>query len=78
MYVLPPDYHYILRESGLMERYLNMKTSGILPDIDSNELDFTWAYCSYMWEAHINLPSIDVDLLNQSLQHLSQQNSSHP
>ena len=68
MYVIPPDYHYILKESGLMERYLNMRTAGILPDIDSSELDFTWAYCSYMWEAHINLPTIDVDLLNQSLQ----------
>ncbi len=68
MYVLPPDYHYILDEVKLREKYTKMQLSGILPEINSDSLDFTWAYCSYMWEAHINLPAIDVDTLNQSLQ----------
>lgn len=70
MYVLPPDYRYIIDEAGLKEKYTNLQISGILPEINSDVLDFSWAYCSYMWEAHINLPTIDVDLLNRSLQHL--------
>ena len=63
MYVLPPDYHYILDEVGLRERYTKLQISGVLPEIDGNSLDFTWAYCSYMWEAHINLPTINIDCL---------------
>jgi 5'-3' exoribonuclease 1 len=67
MYVLPADYHYILDEVDLKDEYNKRVMSGILPEIDSNSLDFMWAYCTYMWEAHINLPTIDVELLNQSL-----------
>jgi hypothetical protein len=63
MYVLPADYHYILDEVGLKEKYMKLKMSGIIPEIDSDALDFTWSYCTYMWEAHINLPTIDVDTL---------------
>lgn len=70
LYVLPPDYKYIIDAAGLAEKY----KSSCLPEINSDELDFTWAYCTYMWEAHINLPTIDVDTLNRSLQ----QNSLHP
>lgn len=68
IYVLPPDYHYILETVGLREKFTKLQISGIIPEINTDSLDFTWAYCSYMWEAHINLPPIDVDLLNQSLQ----------
>jgi len=25
--------------------------------------DFTWAYCRYFWECHVNLPEIDIDEL---------------
>lgn len=64
MYVLPTDYHYILDEVGLKEKYMKLKMSGIIPEIDSDALDFTWSYCTYMWEAHINLPVIDVGMLN--------------
>ena len=68
MYVLPPDYHYILKEAGLIEKYAKLQTSGVIPTVDSDALDFTWAYCAYMWESHINLPGVNVETLNQSLQ----------
>lgn len=67
MYVLPSDYHYILDEAGLREKYTKLQKANIIPEIDSNALDFTWAYCTYMWEAHINLPTIDVDTLDMSI-----------
>jgi len=69
IYVLPPDYYYILDNAGLREKLRKLQKSCVVPEIKTDSLDFTWAYCSYMWEAHINLPSIDVDTLNQSLQY---------
>jgi 5'-3' exonuclease len=63
MYVLPPDYHHILQTAGIHDMYKKLVLSGVLPELDCDALDFTWSYCSYMWEAHINLPKVDVDTL---------------
>lgn len=68
MYVLPTDYHYLLEEVGLKEKYNKLQISGVISEVNSDSLDFMWAYCSYMWEAHINLPEINIESLNQSLQ----------
>jgi 5'-3' exonuclease len=29
----------------------------------SSECEFAWAYCRYFWEAHVILPEIDMDEL---------------
>ena len=34
-----------------------MKTHSDWYDTDC---DFVWAYCRYFWEAHVNLPHIDI------------------
>ena len=32
------------------------------------DCDFTWAYCRYFWEAHVNLPHIPIDDLEKFVQ----------
>jgi len=31
----------------------------------NTDCDYTWAYCRYFWEAHVNLPHIDIDELEK-------------
>lgn len=61
-YVLPkqsltflPDglYNKLLKEHG--EWY-------------NTDCDYAWAYCRYFWEAHVNLPHIDIDELEEFVQ----------
>lgn len=62
MYVLPPDYHYLLEEVGIMEKYEDLKVKGIIKESNSDELSFAWAYCTYLWEAHVHLDKISPEL----------------
>jgi len=53
-YVLPKQSLQFLPD----KLYKNlMKTHSDWYDTDC---DFTWAYCRYFWEAHVNLPHIDI------------------
>jgi hypothetical protein len=29
------------------------------------DCEFVWSYCRYFWEAHVQLPHIDIDELEQ-------------
>jgi 5'-3' exonuclease len=31
----------------------------------NTDCDYVWAYCRYFWEAHVNLPNIDISELEQ-------------
>ena len=46
LHYLPPKYHYKLLEN-LNEYYLE-------------DYDLEWSYCKYIWEAHPNLPNLNV------------------
>jgi 5'-3' exonuclease len=56
-YVLPRQCLYLLPEQ--------IKTK-LLKEHDEwyqNDCSFIWAYCRYFWEAHVNLPHINIDEL---------------
>tara|TARA_B100000900_G_scaffold275518_1_gene235464 strand:- start:16 stop:393 length:378 start_codon:yes stop_codon:yes gene_type:complete len=52
LHYLPPKYHYALLNQ-LNHYYLET-------------YDLSWAYCKYIWEAHPNLPNVDIN----SIKHL--------
>jgi 5'-3' exonuclease len=56
-YVLPKQSLSLLPENLYAAL---IKTHG---DWYENDCTFTWAYCRYFWEAHINLPHIDINEL---------------
>ncbi|MCJ7801116.1 MAG: hypothetical protein MUP82_02020 [Candidatus Marinimicrobia bacterium] len=56
-YVLPQQSLKFLPEQlykSLMANY---------SDWYSSDCTFVWAYCKYFWEAHVNLPHIDINVL---------------
>jgi 5'-3' exonuclease len=56
-YVLPKQSLTLLPEklySSLMEKHENWYKT---------DCEFMWAYCRYFWEAHVQLPDIDIDEL---------------
>jgi 5'-3' exoribonuclease 2 len=34
-------------------------------DLYRMDCDFAWSYCRYFWEAHVDLPEIDINVLEQ-------------
>lgn len=61
-YVLPPQCYSILPVTIIN----NVKP--LLPEVFSlHLLDFTWAYCTYFWEAHIHLPPLSIEALQQKI-----------
>lgn len=56
-YVLPKQSLYLLPE-----KLFNNLTTTRSDWYDSN-CTFTWAYCRYFWESHVNLPHVDIDEL---------------
>jgi 5'-3' exonuclease len=57
-YVLPREKLYLLNPMA-RNRLLNRHG-----DLYPSEYKYEWAYCKYFWEAHIDLPEIDVELLS--------------
>ena len=53
-YVLPASSLYILPKNVYQE--LCLKRLHYYP----NDANFCWAFCKYMWEAHVELPKIDI------------------
>ena len=58
-YVLPPMsmglLPFTLRQNLLLEE----------PDWYLNDYEFLWAFCTFFWEAHVDLPHIDMTRLEQ-------------
>jgi len=59
MYVLP---HSAL---GLLPEYIQTKINQnkVLKELYPREADFVWVFCRYFWECHVNLPKIDIQML---------------
>ena len=63
-YVLPREAAYLLREEvrAKMQEF----------KLHSSTVSFKWAFCKYFWEAHMELPHIDVSWLEKEIKNISQ------
>jgi 5'-3' exonuclease len=58
-YVLPKQSLHLLPEKLYQSLVLNHS------DWYKADCEFVWSYCRYFWEAHVQLPHIDIDELEQ-------------
>jgi len=58
-YVLPKQSLYLLHAD------IRDKLTHIHPEWYRTDCKFIWAYCKYFWEAHVELPEIDIIELEQ-------------
>jgi 5'-3' exoribonuclease 1 len=59
-YVLPKEQLYLLpksQEMYLMEKYMQFYT-------DVDKIKFSWAFCRYFWEAHVDFVDIPMEILD--------------
>jgi 5'-3' exonuclease len=58
-YVLP-------RQSlGFLPEKLYKKLKNDHADLYPTDCEFTWAFCKYFWESHVELPEIDINELER-------------
>lgn len=58
-YVLPKDCLHLL-PNKLYNELISKKSHWY-----KNDCEYIWAFCRYFWEAHVDLPEIDIDELEQ-------------
>ena len=58
-YVLP------LRSLGLLRKDLHLRLLRELPYTYGEDFPIKWAFCKYFWEAHVDLPPIDLNRLER-------------
>jgi 5'-3' exoribonuclease 2 len=67
LYVLPKEYHYLIPNNDknivlkLREQMGQNKWDIIY---NTNDVKYKWSYCRYLWESHLKLPEIEMDVLN--------------
>jgi 5'-3' exonuclease len=66
-YVLPRNQLFLLpkeKQELLLKKYTHLYPEG-------NNLKFKWAFCRYLWEAHVCLPEITLEILENWEKELS-------
>ena len=58
-YVLP------CKNLSLLPHKIYSRVLKSCPEYYPEHCDFTWAFCRYFWEAHANLPDIDISVLKR-------------
>ena len=58
-YVLPPS------SMDLLPAYLRTKLMKEQPDWYVGNYTFIWSFCKFFWEAHVDLPKIDIKQLEE-------------
>jgi len=69
-YVLPLASHHLL-PSPILAKYLRLQC----PHYYDENLEFKWAYCKYFWEAHTDLPYINISDLEKVVNTALEQSS---
>ena len=62
-YVIPYSSYSLLPKSLYTKMIEYINVYGINTEL--NSYDLQWDFCSYLWEAHPNIPEIPIHLLDQ-------------
>ena len=64
-YVLPPSSMHLLPIE------LKKKLTSDHPEWYVGNYNFLWSFCKFFWEAHVDLPNIDIDVLEKTVKNVS-------